>query len=195
MKHFFLIIMFSFLSCFAKEQKIPDNWKLLLSKKQITEKLQKAAKKINSEYKGKELAVVMVMKGSLLFVSDLLRQLHPHVTLEFIHCQSYYGGMEKKQLQVDGIEKLKNLQGKHILVVDDIFDSGNTLTQVMKDIEKIKPASLKSLVLLKKKMKKRSPSMIQPDIALFEIKDVFVVGYGLDFEEKYRGLDGIYYIK
>lgn len=180
--------------CFAKEQNIPKNWDLLISKNQISEKIQEVAEKLNKDYKGKDVVLVMVMKGSILFVSDLMREVSPHLTLEYIRCRSYYGGTERKKLLVEGVEKL-HLQDKHVLVVDDIFDSGNTLTQVVTQIQKLKPASLQTLVLLNKKTGRRLKDAIVPDFSLFEIRDVFVVGYGLDFDEKFRGLDAIYYIK
>ena len=183
--------------CFAKEQNTPKNWDLLITKNQIAEKIQQVAKKLNTEYEGKELVFVMVMKGSILFVSDLMREVNPDLILEFVRCKSYYVGEERekrKELIIEGVDKL-NLRDKHVIVVDDIFDSGNTMTQIMQKLQKLKPASLKSLVLLKKKTGRRLKNAPDPDMYLFEIKDVFVVGYGLDFDEKYRGLEGIYYIK
>ena len=110
--------------------------------------------------------------------------------LDSIHCSSYGHGT-KGELTVEGIDDLE-IQGKHILVIDDIFDTGETLAEVVSQIKKKNPASLKSLVLLSKDVPHNTD--YRPDIALFDIEDRFVVGYGLDYKEYCRGLPDIYAI-
>lgn len=133
----------------------------------------------------------MVMKGAFILIADLMRHLHLPVRLDPIHCSSY-GHRSKGELTVDGVDGLE-VKGKHILVIDDIFDTGETLAEVVSQIEKKKPASLKSLVLLSKDVPHNTD--YRPDIALFDIEDRFVVGYGLDYKEYYRGLPDIYAIE
>ncbi len=133
----------------------------------------------------------MVMKGAFILIADLMRHLHLPVRLDTIHCPNYGHGT-KGELTVEGIDDLE-IQGKHILVIDDIFDTGKTLAEVVSQIKKKNPASLKSLVLPSKDVPHNTD--YRPDIALFDIEDQFVVGSGLDYKEYYRGLPDIYAIE
>lgn len=164
---------------------------LLISSDQIEERLERIARKLEEEYAGKEVTIVMVMKGSFILIADLMRHLHLPVCLDTIHCSSYGHG-SKGELTVEGIDELE-ISGKHILVIDDIFDTGETLAEVVRQIEEKNPATLKSLVLLQKDVPHNTD--YRPTIALFDIEDRFVVGYGLDYKEYYRGLPDIYAIE
>ena len=145
---------------------------------------------LNREYEGKELFIIAILKGSLCLVSDLVRHLNGPNDIEFIRCESYgMKGHLRGTLRIIGLEQLK-LEGKHVLIVDDIFDSGNTIAGVLSRIQEMKPASLKTLVLLSKRVPRKMP--YQPNYVLFEIEDRFVVGYGLDYKEHFRGLKGVY---
>jgi hypoxanthine phosphoribosyltransferase len=163
---------------------------LLIPEEAIFEKILEISESLNNEYDGKELFIVAIQKGSLCLVADLIRHLNTPNDVEFIRCASYgSGGHLRGTLRITGLEQLK-LEGKHVLIVDDIFDSGNTLTAVLTRIQEIKPASLKTLVLLSKRVPRKMP--YQPNYVLFEIEDRFVVGYGLDYKEHFRGLKGVY---
>lgn len=164
---------------------------LLISSDQIEERLERVARRLEEEYDGKEVTIVMVMKSSFIMVSDLMRHLHLPVCLDTIHCSSYGHG-SKGELTVEGDEDL-DVRGKHILIIDDIFDTGETLAEVVRQIGKKNPATLKSLVLLQKDVPHNTD--YRPNIALFDIEDRFVVGYGLDYKEYYRGLPDIYAIE
>jgi hypoxanthine phosphoribosyltransferase len=165
------------------------HFELLIPDEAIQRRIQEVARILEDEYAGKEILLVMIMKGSLLLVADLIRALNVKTSIEFISCSSYDGGTVRGRLRVSGLEKI-NAEGKHILVVDDIFDSGFTLHQVVTRLEKMHPESLKTLVLLAKSVPRDVP--YQPDYILFDIEDRFVVGYGLDYKEHFRGLPGVY---
>jgi hypoxanthine phosphoribosyltransferase len=163
---------------------------LLIPEEAIFEKILEISETLNREYEGKELFIVAILKGSLCLVSDLIRHLNGPNDIEFIRCESYgMKGHLRGTLRVIGLEQLK-LEGKHVLIVDDIFDSGNTIAGVLSRIQEMKPASLKTLVLLSKRVPRKMP--YQPNYVLFEIEDRFVVGYGLDYKEHFRGLKGVY---
>jgi hypoxanthine phosphoribosyltransferase len=163
---------------------------ILIPEEAIFEKILEISENLNEQYKDKELFIVAILKGSLCLVADLIRQLNGPNDVEFIQCASYgAGGHVRGSLRVTGLEQL-NLEGKHILIVDDIFDSGNTLTGVLTRIQEMKPASVRTLVLLSKRVPRKMP--YQPNYVLFEIEDRFVVGYGLDYKEHFRGLKGVF---
>jgi hypoxanthine phosphoribosyltransferase len=165
----------------------------LISEQEILSEIKHIARRLDSDYFGKELVIVMVMKGALCLVSDLIRNLHIPCAIEFIQASSYgMQGTKPGELFIYGIERL-NLKGKHVLIVDDIFDTGKTLSGIVDEFEKMPLASLRTLVLLTKKVSRRTS--FKPDISLFDIEDRFVVGYGLDYKEHYRGLKGIYILK
>lgn len=166
---------------------------LLIGKEKIAERLERVARTLEETYQGQEITIVMIMKGAFMLVADLIRQLHLPSRLETVSCSSYgEGGLQKGELTISGFEKLK-VEGKHTLIVDDIFDTGETLAEVSQKTQKKNPASLKSLVLLSKDVPRNTD--YRPDIALFDIEDRFVVGYGLDYKEYYRGFPDIYAIE
>ncbi len=163
---------------------------VLIPEENIVERIIEVAEQIDREYQGKELILVTILKGSICLVADLIRQLNVPHAVEFIRCTSYgSGGHVRGKLKITGIDQLE-IEGKHILIVDDIFDSGHTLTSVFSHLQELKPASLKTLVLLSKRVPRKIP--FQPNFTLFEIEDRFVVGFGLDYKEHFRGLKGVY---
>ena len=125
-----------------------------------------------------------------MLTADLMRALAIPSELEYIQASSYgHNGTQAGTLTLVGLEKL-NIQGKHVLLVDDIFDTGVTISQIKAELLKINPASLKSLVLLHKIGKSKVPDT--PDYVGFPINDRFVIGYGLDYKEQFRGLPDIW---
>jgi hypoxanthine phosphoribosyltransferase len=163
---------------------------LLISEKKISNKLLEISKKLDVDYQDKELMIVMIMKGALCLVADLIRHIQTRCSIEFVQGSSYgYQGVKRGELKVFGIDHL-NIDGKNVLVVDDIFDSGITLNHVVSQLKEKRPKSIRSLVLLSKKVARKVNYI--PDYILFEIEDQFVVGYGLDYKEYYRGLSGVY---
>ncbi len=163
---------------------------LLIAPEVIRQKIKEVAGQLNAVYAGQELTLVAVMKGAVCLVADLLRELTIPCTLELVRASSYgVRGTIKGDLTVVGTDELR-LQGKHVLLIDDIFDTGHTLNTIAGELALQQPLSLKTLVLLCKRMP-RTLSYV-PDYVLFHLEDRFVVGYGLDYKELYRGLPGIY---
>ncbi|MBS3904307.1 MAG: hypoxanthine phosphoribosyltransferase [Simkania sp.] len=163
---------------------------LVIPEETIVERIIEVAEQIDREYEGKELLIITILKGSICLVADLIRQLNGPNIVEFIRCSSYgASGHVRGRLRITGLDQLE-VEGKDILLIDDIFDSGHTLTAVFSRLQELKPASLKTLVLLAKRVPRKVP--FQPHFVLFEIEDRFVVGYGLDYKERFRGLKGVY---
>ncbi len=163
--------------------------KPLITKEQIAHKIKEVASQIQSDYEGKELVIVMVLKGALCLVADMIRELDLPLDIETVQCSSYQGKM-RKELKVIGAEQLQ-IENRDVLLVDDIFDSGHTMMALIDVILAKKPHSLKTCVLLYKQDVEKV-SNYRPDYVLFDIPNEFVVGYGLDFKERYRGLNGVY---
>lgn len=166
---------------------------LLISQDAIARRIAETCAELDRLYKQEELVIVMIMKGSLCLVADMIRCLQIPTHIEFVQAKSYgLKGAERGALTILGIESL-SLEGRNVLVVDDIFDSGTTMGAVLTHIQEQSPKSLRSLVLLSKKMPRSTKKI--PDFVLFEIENQFVVGFGMDYKEFYRGLPGIYIFK
>ncbi len=167
-----------------------DNLQLLISQEAILEKIASFASEIDKLFEGQEIVVLMILKGSICLVADLIRQITIPFTLETIRCQSYgLKGMSRGDLTIEGLDRI-SLSGKNVLLVDDIYDTGHTLYHVKEALLKKNPKKLLSAVLLNKNVQKHQLSSV--DYSLFNIEDEFVIGYGLDYNEHYRGLRGIY---
>ncbi len=163
---------------------------LLLSKERIQSAVQATAKQLNQQYADKEVTLIVVMKGALCTAADLIRELDFPVNIECIKASSYgMSGKTSGTLKVADLDKL-DLEGKEVLLVDDIFDTGKTLERLTEQIKAKQPKSFRSLVLLRKNVP--HVTSLQPDYVLFDIDNLFVVGYGMDYKEQFRGLSGIY---
>jgi hypoxanthine phosphoribosyltransferase len=160
---------------------------VLYREAEIAARLDQLAVQITADYYGKELTVLAILNGSLIFMADLLRRIPLPLQLDCLRVKSYYGGtVSSGRVQFDPTE-LPRVQGRHVLLLDDILDSGNTLAAIVETVRlEAKPLSVKSCVLLRKK-KQRTVS-IEADYVGFDINDEFVVGYGLDYQERYRNL-------
>ena len=160
--------------------------RVLLSETQIAERIKVVAKKIDEEYQGKEVIAVCILKGSVVFFADLIRAMKTPVTVEFMKVSSYgFGTTSSGKLSV-GLDMLSNIEGKDVLIVEDIIDSGNTMYALKQMLQTRNPASLRIVTLLDKPA--RRVSEITADYTCFEIEDEFVIGYGLDYAERYRDL-------
>ncbi|MBR1616783.1 hypoxanthine phosphoribosyltransferase [bacterium] len=168
--------------------------KVLISKDDLYQKIQDTARKINAAYsKNETLDVICVLKGAVMFFSELIKYLEMPLRLHFVSLSSY--GNERTssgKITIRNLE-IENLENKKVLIVEDIIDKGFTL-QFLTDYFKtnVKPKSLKTVVLLNKKQARQCN--IEPDFSCFEIDDKFVVGFGLDDAEKYRNLNYIGYV-
>jgi|SRR5580700_818171 hypoxanthine phosphoribosyltransferase len=170
-----------------------DNIELLISQDEIKSKITEFAQMLDTQYHNEELTIVMVMKGAICMTADLIRALKTPCTIEYVKASSYGQRGEKRgELKIFGLQEL-DLSSKNVLLVDDIYDSGETVSQIVAKLKEKKPKSLKSAVLLAKNVA-RDVNYI-PDYILFNIGNQFVIGYGLDYKELYRGLPGIYAFK
>ncbi len=152
----------------------------------ILRRLDEIAAQISKDYANKELTVIAVLNGSLVFMADLMRRIQLPLRLDCLSVASYHG---KAQTSGEAIFKqiaLPDVQDRHILILDDILDSGHTLAAIREKLETARPRSIKVCVLLSKR--KQRARAVDADYLGFEIGDEFVVGYGLDYDERYRNL-------
>lgn len=168
----------------------PTKLKTLISKDQIAAKVKEISAQIKSDYAGRDLVIVMVLKGAICLVADLIREIDLPLDLQTVQCSSYgERGTTRGELTVLGANRLQ-IHNRDVLIVDDIFDSGHTMSTLLATLEAQKPRSLKTCVLLYKEDVHKVTEH-RPDYVLFNIPNAFVVGYGLDFKEQYRGLPGV----
>jgi hypoxanthine phosphoribosyltransferase len=161
--------------------------RVLFREEEIAARLDQLAGEITEDYRGKELSVLAVLNGSLIFMADLLRRIPLRLQLDCLRVKSYRGGtVSTGRVEFDRTV-LPDIDGRHVLLLDDILDSGYTLAAIIDTIRSVaQPQSLKSCVLLRKLKKRSRP--IEADYVGFDIEDEFVVGYGLDYQEQYRNL-------
>jgi len=163
-----------------------DLAKVLFDEPAIHRRLDDMAAQISNDYRDRELTVIAVLHGSLMFVADLLRRIPLPLKLDCLSVASYHGKAQPSGEVVFKQITLPDVEGRDILVLDDILDSGFTLAAVRETLETARPHSIRICVLLSKK--KQRAREVDPDYVGFEIEDEFVVGYGLDFRERYRNL-------
>ncbi|MHC1685543.1 MAG: hypoxanthine phosphoribosyltransferase [Clostridiaceae bacterium] len=160
--------------------------KVLLSEEVIQEKVKELAGKINKDYEGEELFCIGILKGSVPFMADLMKSITVPMTMDFMAVSSYGNSVESSGV----VRILKDLdfpiEDKHIIIVEDIIDSGITLSYLIDYLKNRKPASIEIVCLLNKKERRK----VEIDVKYvgFEVPDEFVVGYGLDYAEKFRNL-------
>jgi hypoxanthine phosphoribosyltransferase len=158
---------------------------VLIREREIQRRLSELAARIRRDYRNRELVIVALLNGTIMFLADLIRRLEMPVRLDFIGVSSYGFGTESGQLVITKELRL-DVRGRDVLLLDDILDTGRTLKHVQSKLKKMKPQSMKLCVLLNKKS--RRVEKIEADYVGFEIPDYFVVGYGLDYAERYRNL-------
>jgi len=163
-----------------------DLEKVLFDEPAIHRRLDDMAAQISNDYRDRELTVIAVLHGSLMFVADLLRRIPLPLKLDCLSVASYYGKAQSSGEVVFKQITLPDIEGRDILVLDDILDSGSTLAAVRETLKTARPHSIRICVLLSKK--KQRAREVEADYVGFEIEDKFVVGYGLDFRERYRNL-------
>jgi len=158
--------------------------KILLSEDALNEGVEKLAKQINETYQGKPLTIVGVLTGSVILMADLIRKLEMPLRVGVVQTSSYEG-TQRGALTINS-EMMLDISGRDVLLIDDIFDTGNTLEEVTQLMKELGPTSLKSAVLLLKTG--RQEVDWTPEFVAFDIPDEFVVGYGLDYNDEYRNL-------
>ena len=160
--------------------------KKIISQARIKRRIRDLSEQISKDYAGRELILVGILKGSFVFLSDLMRDLKVDHQVDFISVASY-GSATKASGIVRMLKDLSiNIQDKEVLIVEDVIDSGLTLSYIVKNLLTRQPKSLNMVALLDKKKKRKA--LIPLKYVGFEIPDEFVVGYGLDFNERFRNL-------
>ena len=159
--------------------------KTLISKEEIENKISEIANKINDKYEEEELVVIGILKGAFIVVSDLAKQLQLDVTFDFMSIKSYYGSESSGQIKI--VKDLEyDITDKNVLIVEDIYDTGLTLSNLKKLLESRNPKNIEIFCMFVKKDVAEDP--IEINYSGFEIGPEFVVGYGLDYNGKYREL-------
>ncbi len=159
---------------------------VLISEAQIREKVTEFAKILTEEYAGKDPIFVGVLKGVVMFFADVVREISIPCQIDFMWISSYVG-TESSGMQVKK-DISANIEGRHVVILEDIFDTGNSLDFTYKHLMSKKPASLKICTLLDKPERRNPKVTLVPDYVGFTIPNEFVVGYGLDYQERYRNL-------
>jgi hypoxanthine phosphoribosyltransferase len=170
--------------------RVPPPWRseisqVLITKAQLHLRVNALAREIERDFCERELVIVSLLNGTVMFLADLIRRLPLPLRLDFIGVSSYRDGTRPNDL-IFTKELRLDVRGRDILLVDDILDTGQTLACVLAKLRKLKPREIKTCVLLDKPA--RRIENVSADYVGFEIPDLFVVGYGLDFAERYRNL-------
>jgi len=163
----------------------PDVLKILYTKEEIAAKVKELAARLDEEYAGKEPIVLCILKGSFIFTADLVREMQIPVKVDFAQVSSYGNSATSGTLKIKK-DLDENIEGRHVIVVEDILDTGNTLSALMEFLGGKNPASLKMCALFDKPS--RREKSIEADYTGFVVPNEFLVGYGLDYAEKYRDL-------
>jgi hypoxanthine phosphoribosyltransferase len=169
---------------------VPSRWRaevrhILITEEQIARRVRGLARSIQRDFRQRDFAIVALLNGTVPFLADLIRHLNLPLRLDFIGVSSYGAGTESGEL-VFTKELRLDVRGRDVLVVDDILDTGNTLSRVLPKLRAFRPRSVHTCVLLDKPA--RRTKALNADYVGFEIPDQFVVGYGLDYAERYRNL-------
>lgn len=169
---------------------VPPTWRgevdrVLIQEEAIRKRVRALAAQIEKDYRGRDLVMVALLNGTVMFLADLIRHLRLPLRLDFIGVSSYGAGTSSGEL-VFTKELRLDVKGRDVLLVDDILDTGRTLKRVSETVRALKPRTLKACVFLNKEA--RRIEKVTADYIGFDIPDYFVVGYGLDFAERYRNL-------
>jgi len=160
--------------------------KILLHEEQVRAGVRRMAEEINAYYVFRPLTIVGVLTGSVVLLADLIRLLNMPLRVGVVQASSYRGASTTRGDLVVNTELMPDVVGREVLVVDDIFDTGHTLSRLLTKIRTLGPAGVRSAVLLRKRG--RQEMSLDPDHSAFDIPDEFVVGYGLDYNDAYRNL-------
>jgi hypoxanthine phosphoribosyltransferase len=160
--------------------------KQILSSNQIQEGVEKLAAQIRTIYGDRPVTIVAILTGSLVLLADLIRQLEMPLRVALVQASRHRTPDSPTEAPAEDDSILPKLKNRDVLVIDDIFDTGHTLVEMLAQLLRHEPASLRSAVLMRKIGRSEVP--VHPDIVMFDIPDEFVVGYGLDYEDRFRNL-------
>ena len=164
-----------------------DILEVLVTEEQIKARIKELGKILTEEYAGKDPIVVGVLKGLVVFYADMIREIKVPCQMDFLWISSYAGTSSTGVMKVKQ-ELANNIEGRHVLILEDIFDTGNSLDYTYKYVQSKNPASIKICPLLDKPEGRNPAVTLVPDYVGFTIPSAFVVGYGLDYNEHYRNL-------
>ena len=164
-----------------------DIQQILLTEEQIRDRIQELGEVLTKEYEGKNPVIVGVLKGVVVFYADMIRHINVPCQMDFMWISSYAGANSSGTMQVRRDVSV-DIKGRHVLILEDIFDTGNSLDYTYKHLLSKEPASLKICTLLDKPDRRKPGITLQADYVGFTIPNAFVVGYGLDYNEHYRNL-------
>jgi len=168
-----------------------DKIKVLVTEEELEKRVKEIAEQIYKDYEGKEITLICILKGSVFFTVDIAKNIPSDVKLEFIRVSSYHGTESTGEIKLH-LDLREDIEGKDVIIVEDIIDTGRTLAYLKEHLKTKNPNSVKICTLLDKK--ERRVCDITAEYVGFEIPDKFVLGYGLDVDEKYRNLPYIGYI-
>lgn len=168
-----------------------EELKVLIDEKTLQERISELAEEIMKDYEGKDITFICILKGSALFTVDLAKKIKNNVRLEFIRVSSYGNSTVSSGTVTMKLDLQDSIEGRDVIVIEDIIDTGRTLSYLRDYLKDKKPGSLKICTLLDKKERRQFD--IEPDYTAFQIPDKFVVGYGLDDKENYRNLPYVGY--
>ena len=171
-----------------------DIQKVLLTQEQIQDRIRELGEELTAEYAGKNPVIVGVLKGVVIFYADMVRQIKTPCQMDFMWLSSYVGTDSSGKMLVRQ-DVTANITGRHVLILEDIFDTGYSLNFTVEHLLSKNPASLKICTLLDKPDRRKSGITLQADYVGFTIPNEFVVGYGLDYNEQYRNLPFIGVLK
>lgn len=169
-----------------------EELKVLIEEEKIQQRVKEIAEQITKEYEKKEIILICILKGSTFFTVDLAKRIRNQLKIEFIQVSSYHDGTTSSGKVEMKLDLKESIEGKDVIIVEDIIDTGRTLSYLISHLKERKPKSLKLCTLLDKP--ERRLYEVKVDYVGFEIPDKFVVGYGLDVNEQYRNLPYIAYI-
>ncbi len=170
--------------------RVPQRWRrevrqILITQDELARRIRAMSREIQRDFAGREVVVVALLTGTVMFLADLIRNLSIPLRLDFMGVSSYGAGTESGEL-VFTKELRLSVRGRDVLLVDDILDTGKTVSRVLAKLRALGPRRIKTCVLLNKSARRVEP--VEADYVGFDIPDFFVVGYGLDFAERYRNL-------
>lgn len=165
--------------------------KVLIDEEKLEKRVKELAKEIEEDYKDKEINLICILKGSIMLTCDLAKNINKNVMIDFLRVSSYENDKSKTISFVKGL--LPDIKGKDIILIEDIIDSGKTMNFLVPLLSKMKPNSIKICTLLDKPSRRTIP--FEADYVGFTIEDKFVLGYGMDYNQKYRNLKFIGYIE
>lgn len=164
-----------------------DILKILISEEELHSRIAQLGEEITRDYAGKDPVILGVLKGVVVFYADMIRQIRVPCQMDFMWISSYAGANSTGKMLVRQ-DVTADIAGRHVLILEDIFDTGNSLEFTVNHLKEKNPASIKICTLLDKPERRRPGVTLQADYVGFTIPNAFVVGYGLDYDEKYRNL-------